>query len=144
MTGFRMLKSSKNKNILYWGILVIYVFGILLSTTVFSLNFVPHKYKVLRNIVSYTAHFVFFGVFYFYTLLGLNLKSGKIMDWKKSSYWAAFFPAIFFGVFIEYLQSFVPTRMASLYDVAADMFGIVFVLVTLKYCKFVRESMAQL
>ena len=41
----------------------------------------------------------------------------------KGSYWSNFFIAVFYGAFIEFVQSFLPYRSAEYGDFVADAFG---------------------
>ncbi len=122
------------KRLLYWSFFIIYIIGTLLLTTVATFDFVPVKYGPLRRHLGDMAHFVLLGGFALLTLLGLNIREGKIINWAKGSYWLAFVCAFFFGVFIEFLQSFTLARKPSWHDVVINSLGIVFVLTVIYFC----------
>lgn len=65
------------------------------------------------------VHIIIFGVFSYLFLSYLN-------DFKKKKYYLiSFAVAVFYSLFAEFLQLFLPTRNASTWDFAAGLFGII-------------------
>ena len=114
----------KRKISLYWGVFILYVAVILLLATKENINAILPHHSLLRSKTHEIAHFFFFGGFAWLILLGLNLKNEKVINLEKSSYCAAFFSALFFGVFIELLQTFTLTRSARIHDIVFNALGI--------------------
>lgn len=125
--------TKYNKKTLYWCILIAYTAGTLFLTIILRLRPVPPEYKLFVLKMGDVAHFILLGGFAFLALWGLNLKNGKIVNWGEVSYWTAFLSAFFFGVFIEFLQSFTPTRKPCWHDVLINGAGIVFVLIATRF-----------
>lgn len=67
-----------------------------------------------------------------YSLLGVFCLRSKI-KFYKSSYLFTFIFGLIFGIIDEFWQSFIPGRHSSIFDIAADLSGICFILILFKY-----------
>tara|TARA_A100001011_G_C14076241_1_gene742487 strand:+ start:359 stop:706 length:348 start_codon:yes stop_codon:yes gene_type:complete len=61
-----------------------------------------------------------------YSFLGYFCLKSKIKLFKSSYFFTMIF-GMFFGIFDEFWQSFIPGRNSSIYDVIADFSGICFI-----------------
>jgi len=82
---------------------------ILYSLTILFLSFYPVPETPTPDKLNHMIAFFLFSV-----LLKLSFKTG---------YWSTVFYSLIFGVFIEFVQYFIPYRSAEYGDVVADLTG---------------------
>ncbi len=86
---------------------------ILYTLTIFILSIIPGKYDPAQDISDKLKHaFAFFIFFLLYSLF-FNLNKKKI-----------FLIGFIFGIFIEFIQYFIPYRSCDMKDVIADATGL--------------------
>lgn len=69
------------------------------------------------------VHFILFGILMFLTLKGL-VKQKNISTFNYNPYIVSFAFCLFYGIFIEFLQLYIPGRSFSSYDIMANSAGI--------------------
>ena len=88
------------------------------------------SYETLPNIISYSDTLNHFGAFF--TLTIVYRLAYPAHPFKKQ-----FLAIVFFGLMIEFVQYFLPTRSASLKDIAVDSVAILSAMLSqLSYLRF--------
>src|SRR5262245_32010701 len=84
---------------------------------IFYMSSGPITLEVIQDVPDYYLHG--FGYSVLYVLLFWALHE-HVRPVRRGGYWLPFLLTVFYGATDEYHQSFVPTREASLRDLAAD------------------------
>jgi VanZ family protein len=87
---------------------------------IFFLSSGPIDLALIQQVPDYYLHA--FGYSVLYVLLFWAVHE-HVRPARRGGYWLPFALTVFYGATDEYHQSFVPTREASFYDLAADAAG---------------------
>jgi len=112
-------KNPYFKKLFFLTVIIVFIFAIVPTG---QISFHPYYDDKIKHFIA------------FFTLSFLLNRSSSSIEHRLRNMGAL----LLFGIFIEFIQYFVPDRQSSINDVIADFIGIIFFQITYALLKFIQ------